>query len=145
LAYTVAPNLWALALIIPLVPIGTALLFPSTTALMSRASPKDELGTTMGVAQTFAGVARVVAPILGTAAFQRVGHSAPFFFAAGTVGLVGLMSLKVQPISMHTTETPVPAPLPGTAGAAVAAGASPQVAADAALAEEAASKTKGQS
>lgn len=139
LAYTVAPNLWALALIIPLVPIGTALLFPSTTALMSRASPKDELGTTMGVAQTFAGVARVVAPILGTAAFQRVGHSAPFFFAAGTVALVGLMSLKVQPISMHTTETPVPA---GAAGAAVAAGASPQVAADAALAEEAAKKAK---
>jgi MFS family permease len=144
LAYTVAPNLWALALIIPLVPIGTALLFPSTTALMSRAASKEELGTTMGVAQTFAGVARVVAPILATAAFQRVGHSAPFFFAAGTVALVGLMSLKVQPISMYTAETPVPGPMEGVAGAAVAAGASPTVAADAAIAEEAAAKAKRQ-
>lgn len=108
LAYTVAPNLWVLAIIIPLVPIGTALLFPSTTALMSRAAAKEDLGTTMGVAQFFAGVARVLAPILATGAFQRVGHSAPFFFAAGTVALVGLMSLKIEQISMHTTETPVP-------------------------------------
>lgn len=110
LAYTVAPNLWVLALIIPLVPIGTALLFPSTTALMSRASPKEELGTTMGVAQFFAGLSRVIAPILATTAFQKVGHSAPFFLAAGTVGLVGLMSLKIEQISMTTTETPPPVP-----------------------------------
>jgi predicted MFS family arabinose efflux permease len=110
LAYTIAPNVWALALIIPLVPIGTALLFPSTTALMSRAAAKEDIGTTMGVAQTFAGVARVVAPLLATGAFQRVGHAAPFYFAAGTVALVGLMALRIEPISMHTAETPVPVP-----------------------------------
>lgn len=133
LAYTVTPNLWALALIIPLVPIGTALLFPSTTALMSRAASKEDLGTTMGVAQTFAGVARVVAPILATAAFQRVGHSAPFFFAAGTVALVGLMSLKVQPISMYTAETPLPIPVPAGAN----------LTADAAVVTEAEAKAKG--
>jgi MFS family permease len=118
LAYTVAPNLWVLAIIIPLVPIGTALLFPSTTALMSRAAAKEDLGTTMGVAQFFAGVARVLAPILATGAFQRVGHSAPFFFAAATVALVGLMSLKIEQISMHTTETPVPVAKVGGQGPA---------------------------
>ena len=110
LAYTIAPNVLALAIIIPLVPIGTALLFPSTTALMSRAASKEDLGTTMGVAQTFAGMARVLAPLLATAAFQRVGHAAPFYFAAGTVALVGLMALRIEPIAMHTAETPVPAP-----------------------------------
>jgi multidrug resistance protein len=108
LSYTIVPNVWLLALIIPLVPIGTALLFPSTTALMSRASPKEELGTTMGVAQTFAGMSRVVGPLLATALFQRIGHSAPFYFAAGVVAVVGLMALRVEPISMHTGETPVP-------------------------------------
>ena len=111
LLYTVAPNVLLFALIIPLVPIGTALLFPSTTALMSRASAKEELGTTMGVAQTFAGVARVAAPLLATAAFQRLGVGWPFIFAAGAVALVGLMAMKVEGISMHTTETPVPAPV----------------------------------
>ena len=118
LAYTIVPNVWALALIIPIVPIGTALLFPSTTALMSRAAAKEDLGTTMGVAQTFAGVARVVAPLLATGAFQRVGHAAPFYFAAGTVALVGLMALRIEPISMHTAETPVPVPKPPGEGPA---------------------------
>jgi len=108
--YTVAPNVWALAFIIPLVPIGTALLFPSTTAMMSRLSPREQLGTTMGVAQTFAGVARVAAPLLATGAFQRIGHDSPFYLSAVTVAIVGLMALRIEPVPMHTAETPVPKP-----------------------------------
>jgi MFS family permease len=110
LLYTVAPSVWALAFIIPLVPIGTALLFPSTTALMSRASPKEQLGTTMGVAQTFAGIARVAAPLIATGAFQRLGHASPFYVSAIAVTLVGVMALRVEPIPMHTAETPIPKP-----------------------------------
>jgi MFS family permease len=113
LAYTVVPNLWLLAVVIPLVPIGTALLFPSTTALMSRKSSKDEIGTTMGVAQTFAGLSRVVAPLIATTAFQRLGHAWPFYIAATAVGLVGLMARKVEPVA-HTAETPVPTPVTPT-------------------------------
>jgi MFS family permease len=113
LAYTVVPNLWALAIVIPLVPIGTALLFPSTTALMSRLSAKDEVGTTMGVAQTFAGLARVAAPLIATSAFQRLGHAWPFYIAAAAVGLVGLMARKVEQVG-HTAETPVPTPVTPT-------------------------------
>jgi multidrug resistance protein len=112
LLYAVVTQTWMLVLVIPFVPIGTALLFPSTTALMSRASPKDELGTTMGVAQTFAGIARVAAPLVATMAFQRLGHAAPFFLAAGIVTLVSMMALRVEPMSMHTAETPVPTPSP---------------------------------
>src|SRR5581483_1389367 len=40
LAYPMAPNLWSLAFIVPLVPIGTSLLFPATTAMMSGYSAK---------------------------------------------------------------------------------------------------------
>lgn len=108
LAYTVAPNLWVLAAIIPLVPVGTALLFPSTTSLMSHASDKSELGATMGVAQTFAGVARVSAPLIATAAFQHIGPEAPFLLAAGIVTLVGVMAFRVDSLPMHTGETAVP-------------------------------------
>jgi MFS family permease len=52
--YPLAPNLWILAIVIPLVPIGTALLFPATTALLSRSTDKTDYGLTMGIAQTFA-------------------------------------------------------------------------------------------
>jgi MFS family permease len=94
--YPVPRDLWTLALVIPLVPIGTALLFPATTSLMSRVADPKELGTTMGVAQTFAGLARVGAPLLATALFQRLGHGWPFFVAGGFVGLVGIMAFQVD-------------------------------------------------
>jgi multidrug resistance protein len=94
--YPLPQDLWTLALVIPLVPIGTALLFPATTSLMSRSSDPRELGTTMGVAQTFAGLARVAAPVLATIVFQRLGHGWPFYVAAGYVGLVGIMAFQVE-------------------------------------------------
>jgi multidrug resistance protein len=94
--YPVPRDLWTLALVIPLVPIGTALLFPATTSLMSRHSVPGELGTTMGVAQTFAGLARVAAPILATTTFQRLGHGWPFYVAGGFVALVGIMAFQVD-------------------------------------------------
>jgi multidrug resistance protein len=94
--YPLPRDLWTLALVIPLVPIGTALLFPATTSLMSRAADPRELGTTMGVAQTFAGLARVAAPVLATIAFQRLGHGWPFYVAAGYVALVGIMAFQVD-------------------------------------------------
>ena len=94
--YPVPRDLWTLALVIPLVPIGTALLFPATTSLMSRHAEPGELGTTMGVAQTFAGLARVVAPLLATVLFQRLGHGWPFFVAGGFVAVVGLMAFQVE-------------------------------------------------
>jgi multidrug resistance protein len=105
--YPVPESLWTFAAILPLVPIGTALLFPSTTSLMSRQSDPRELGATMGVAQTFAGLARVAAPLLATAAFQRLGHGAPFYLGGACVALVGVLAFQVQSgpgISPHPAE-----------------------------------------
>ncbi len=92
--YTVAPSIWVLAIIIPLVPIGTALLFPASTSLLSHATEPEELGTTMGVAQTFAGIARIIAPIAGTSAFQRIGVDAPFLIGGVTMLGVALLSWR---------------------------------------------------
>lgn len=93
--YPLAPSLWTLAPVMALVPIGTALLFPATTALMSHASEKAELGTTMGVAQTFAGMSRVVAPLVATSAFQRFGPPWPFYLAGTIVALVGVLAFRL--------------------------------------------------
>jgi MFS family permease len=112
-AYPLVPDLLTLAAIaMPLVPIGTALLFPSTTSLLSGRTPKSELGTVMGVAQTFAGLARVAAPLMATFAFQRFGHAAPFFIAGGIVALVGLLAFRVevQPPTLKTAPAPARAP-----------------------------------
>lgn len=94
--YPLAPNWWTLAPIMALVPIGTALLFPATTALMSHASDQREVGTTMGVAQTFAGIARVIAPLLATWAFQHAGHTWPFLLGGTIVALVGILAFRLD-------------------------------------------------
>lgn len=115
LAFPMAQTIWQLTLVIPLVPIGTALLFPATTSLMSRYSDPAELGTTMGVAQTYAGTARVVAPILGTVIFQRVGHQWPFVAAAGAMALVSVLAFKIEQLpGPPTGEHAVPRPQEAT-------------------------------
>ncbi len=95
--YPVVPNLWLLIAVMPLVPIGTALLFPATTSLMSQFSPPSEVGTVMGTAQTYAGFSRVLAPIGATMAFQSLGHGTPFWIAAALVGVVSLWTFRLDP------------------------------------------------
>jgi MFS family permease len=96
LLYPAVPTLWLLIAVIPLVPIGTALLFPATTSLMSQASPPSEIGTIMGTAQTYAGFSRVLAPIGATMAFQRLGHGSPFWIAAVLVGVMGVWVFRLD-------------------------------------------------
>ena len=103
LLYPAATSIWVLAIgVMPLVPIGTALLFPSTTSLISASTPKHELGVTMGVAQTFAGIARVIAPLFATKVFQDFGHGWPFMASAALVLLVGLLAIRVEPAPDET-------------------------------------------
>ena len=110
LLYPQAHSYLALALVIPFVPIGTALLFPATTALMSRKSDREELGTVMGVAQTFGGISRVIAPLLATVAFARLGHVSPFYLAGVVVALVGVLAFGIDPAApYHTPATGTPA------------------------------------
>jgi predicted MFS family arabinose efflux permease len=106
-AYPLAHSWWTLAPIMALVPIGTALLFPATTALMSHASEQAEIGTTMGVAQTFAGIARVIAPLIATWSFQHVGLTSPFLIAGVIVALVGILAFRLD-LPAHGLREPAP-------------------------------------
>ena len=77
-----ASHLPGLALVILFVPVGTALLFPATTAQVSRRSPKGETGQILGVQQSFGSVARMVGPLWAGFVFQEVGQAWPFWLAA---------------------------------------------------------------
>lgn len=93
--YPFPPTIWLQAFVIPLVPMGTALLFPTVTALSSGAADPRAVGQTMGVQQAFGAVARIVAPLWATPAFQLLGRSSPFFIAAAIMGLVNIMAWRV--------------------------------------------------
>jgi len=93
--YPFPPTIWLSGLVIPLIPMGTALLFPSVTALSSRESDPNAVGQTMGVQQAFGAVARIVGPLWATPAFQLLGRSAPFLLAACIMAVVNVLAWRV--------------------------------------------------
>lgn len=102
--YTVPSNLWVMALVVPLVPMGTALLFPSVTALSSHQSDQRELGQMMGVQQAFGGIARVIAPVVSTSIYQAFSPRDPFLFAAGLMLLVTVLAFRIPLRARQATE-----------------------------------------
>jgi len=91
-------KLAALALAAGFVPVGTALLFPSTTSQISGRARRRETGQTLGVQQAFGGVSRVVGPIWAGFAFRDLGVQTPFWIGAGIMVGVFLLGLRVRPL-----------------------------------------------
>lgn len=89
-----AKNLPGLALVVLFVPVGTALLFPATTALVSRRSPRGEIGQVLGVQQSFGSIARMVGPMWSGLVFQEVGHAYSFWLASVLMLGVSLLTLR---------------------------------------------------
>ncbi len=107
--YAVPTTLWAMAVVIPLVPIGTALLFPSVTALSSHRSDPKELGQMMGVQQAFGGASRVLAPIVSTFVYEALGPKDPFLMAAAIMMLVAILAFRVPTADRESTAPAAPA------------------------------------
>lgn len=99
-----ASNLVVLWVVVLLVPVGTALLFPATTSMVSQSSPRGEVGQNLGVQQSFGGVSRMVGPLWATAAFQYVSIQSPFWIAAGLMAVVLLITLRVPRSEGHPPE-----------------------------------------
>lgn len=99
-------QLTALALVMLLVPVGTALLFPSTTALVSSRAPRNETGQVMGVQQAFGGVSRLLGPIWAGFVFEK-DIRYPFWLAALLMlGVTGLTRRLTDERAQRQPEAP---------------------------------------
>lgn len=87
-----AGSIWTLCAAITFVPLGTALLFPTTTSLVSQRAEEGQTGMILGVQQAFGGVSRMLGPILAGAVFQFVGIRWPFWLAAVLMVFAYLMA-----------------------------------------------------
>jgi MFS family permease len=96
LAFPLPRHIAVLVPVMVLVPIGTALLFPATSALLSQRCDRSVLGQVMGVQQAFGGMARIFGPIWAGAAFERLGPGVPFEVAGVVVLLVALLTTRVS-------------------------------------------------
>lgn len=86
-----------------LLPLGTALLFPANSALVSHRAAKHEFGLMMGVQQALRGVAAVLSPIGAGLAYQYLGPTVPFFGCAAIIGCALLLATRVardEPVAL---------------------------------------------
>jgi len=81
-----------IAVAIALVPIGTAMLFPATTAQVSRHAPSGHVGEFMGLQQALGHVARMLGPLWAGLAFQYLGVPWPFWLAALLMAAVSVLA-----------------------------------------------------
>jgi multidrug resistance protein len=88
------PAMLLFIVFLALVPVGTALLFPASTSLVSQRTNQRELGLTMGAQQTFRGIVSIVGPIGGAFLFDRIGHGVPFLAAAAVVGVASVLAFR---------------------------------------------------
>ncbi len=89
---------WAL-LLMGLVPVGTAMLFPSTSGLLTRRGSRRQLGQLMGVQQAFGGFSRIIGPIWAGSAFRYLGPGVPFHVAGAIIFFVVFLTTRVQPVN----------------------------------------------
>jgi MFS family permease len=87
---------WGFIICLALAPIGTALLFPASTALVSHRTDRNEYGVQMGAQQTLRGIMSIIGPIGSTLAFQYLGPGIPFLLSAGIVAVAALVAWRVQ-------------------------------------------------
>jgi multidrug resistance protein len=79
-----------------LMPLGTALLFPSNSALVSHRAHHDEIGVTLGVQQTYRGVAAILGPVYAGWAYGTLGQHVPFYISAAIIMLVFYLTLRIR-------------------------------------------------
>jgi multidrug resistance protein len=87
---------WVLLIAFTLMPLGTGLLFPCVTGLLSQVVPLGQRGLYMGVQHTYGGVSRVAFPIAAGYLIDRFGVGVPFWIS-------GLLVMATLPLSAALT------------------------------------------
>jgi DHA1 family tetracycline resistance protein-like MFS transporter len=83
--------------------VGHSLAFPAAGALLSRHTPRERQGGTMGLLMASNAVGRIVAPPLFGLIYAAVGRDAPWYAGAAIIALVVLIALQAVRIGEQGT------------------------------------------
>lgn len=86
-------------LLMGLLMVGHSLAFPSSGALLSRNTPPERQGSTMGLMMASNAVGRIVMPPIFGLIYGKVGNDAPWYVGAAMIGLVVLVALQAVRIA----------------------------------------------
>jgi MFS transporter, DHA1 family, tetracycline resistance protein len=91
-----APTYGWLFPVMALLAVGSALVNPSLSALVSLHAPPERLGMALGAYQSFGALGRILGPALGGLLFARFGPEAPYGSAAVLVGVGGALAVGLS-------------------------------------------------
>jgi len=94
-----ARSSWTLYVGLALLSVGSALVLPCLSALVSRYTPDDQQGLALGVFRSSGALARAVGPLLGGILYWRLGSWAPYHLGACLLLVPLAMALTLPPIS----------------------------------------------
>lgn len=86
-------------LLMGLLMTGHSLAFPSAGALLSRNTPPERQGSTMGLLMASNAIGRIAAPPLFGLIYGSVGHDAPWYAGAAMIALVVLVAWQAVKLS----------------------------------------------
>jgi MFS family permease len=88
-----------------IVSAGNGAVTPTTSALLSLASPHEAQGETLGFAQGIASLGRIVGPLVAGGIYSLVGPGVPFLIGSILTILAILIALPSMPISRKPDAT----------------------------------------
>ncbi len=104
-----AHSLSFLLFLITLLAIGSALVTPPMTSLISKYAGESEHGTVLGVSQSFSSLARVLGPFWGGLILGVAGLAWPFYTGSFMLLIALYFGLKVPRKTPETAAAPSPA------------------------------------
>ena len=90
-----APSVVLLMAAMGLLAMGMGFNSPSTLSVVSRLADPTDQGSTLGVSQSLASLARIVGPMWGGFVYDRFGHTVPFYTASALMLIACGLSVLV--------------------------------------------------
>ncbi len=95
--------------VVPLYALGSALMNPALSSLISRSAPADKQGSTLGVAQGLGALGRTAGPPCGTWLFQQYSPAIPYHVGAGILGiLLAICLIRLPAVMAPGIDSPSP-------------------------------------
>jgi len=110
LLIALAQSLPVLLVALALLAVGFGGTLPSLVSLLSRASPDEVQGGSLGVGQSVGALARIAGPLTGGLAWDLTGPSSPFVAGAILAALGGLLMLRLPGPDGEAAPDPDPDP-----------------------------------
>ena len=91
LLYPLINSLVSAMAVVSLMGLITSFMRPALNSIISKRTPADEQGVTMGVTNSYYSLGRMFGPVTGGLIFDYLGLNGPFLFASGIMALgIGL-------------------------------------------------------